>query len=250
MHIIFRDHSLRYTMDVKADKTNLVLDWLLEFRFSSLSILAQRIESTPENSNRFFNRLINDGVIQKFKNVHTRNDTYVMLTRVGLSYLEALGRDISRATTRVQNLGRYAQIIHDVAVQQAAINRITKYNEIVWDRHITIPGIEEKPDLLLIRDQQKVALEYERWRKDSKRIYRTFEVHANNLMNHHYNGIIYSFDKEVDRQFYQKLFDSIEWPRFKKDKKSSKLRMLDTPFFPDKINNLRKCFVFLHEPID
>lgn len=164
-----RDTSLKYPKAIKEEKTRLVLDWLLEFRFSSIDLLAKRISSNSVNSNRFFNSLLRDGVIQAFKNVHTKNERYVMLTTAGLSYLEVLGRDISKSTTRVQHLGRYSQIIHDMAVQYAVLNRIDQFKEVIWDRHIDLPEHQEKPDAILLSPKGYwVALEYERWRKDTK----------------------------------------------------------------------------------
>lgn len=246
-----RDTSLKYPKAIKEEKTRLVLDWLLEFRFSSINLLAKRIGSNSVNSNRFFNSLLRDGVIQAFKNVHTKNERYVMLTTAGLSYLEVLGRDISKSTTRVQHLGRYSQIIHDMAVQYAVLNRIDQFKEVIWDRHIDLPEHQEKPDAILLSPKGYwVALEYERWRKDTKRIFISFLNHSNALSAKHYAGVLYLFDREADYKHYQKLFDSAEWPRYKRETKSGKIRTLDSSFKPDDVKNLRKCFIFSHEPVE
>ncbi len=246
-----RDTSLKYPKAIKEEKTRLVLDWLLEFRFSSIDLLAKRIGSNSVNSNRFFNSLLRDGVIQAFKNVHTKNERYVMLTTAGLSYLEVLGRDISKSTTRVQHLGRYSQIIHDMAVQYAVLNRIDQFKEVIWDRHIDLPEHQEKPDAILLSPKGYwVALEYERWRKDTKRIFISFLNHSNALSAKHYAGVLYLFDREADYKHYQKLFDSAEWPRYKRETKSGKIRTLDSSFKPDDVKNLRKCFIFSHEPVE
>ena len=50
-----RNLDLKYPRAVKDDKTRLVLDWLLEFRFSSIELLSKRIGQTAMNANRFFN---------------------------------------------------------------------------------------------------------------------------------------------------------------------------------------------------
>jgi hypothetical protein len=249
MLISFRNTELTYTMDIKDDKTNIVLDWLLEFRFSSIDLLARRLDSNAANSNRFFNTMIANGLIQKFKNVHTRNDNYVMLTTIGMSYLEGMGRDISVGTTRIANLGKYSQIIHDIAVQEAALKRLHQFEEVIWDRNIQLEETFDKPDLMFKSSTAKVALEYERWRKDTKRIFISFYNHATALTNKQYNGVYYVFDKEVDYLFYQKLFNQNEWPRYKRQKKTGKINALGSTYEPDKVTNLRKCFVFLHEPI-
>lgn len=246
-----RDTSLRYPRAIKDEKTRLVLDWLLEFRFSSIDLLSKRIGSNSVNSNRFFNSLIKDGVIQSFKNVHTKNERYVMLTRAGLSYLEVAGRDIAKATTRVQHLGRYSHIIHDMAVQYAVLNRLDQFEEVIWDRHIDLPDHQEKPDAILKSPRGYwVALEYERWRKDTKRIYISFMNHANALSEKLYAGVFYLFDRDADFKHYQKLFNEDEWPRYKRERKSGRIKQLESPYKPDDVKNLRKCFVFLHEPVE
>lgn len=246
-----RDSELKYPKAIKDEKTRLVLDWLLEFRFSSIDLLAKRLGSNSVNSNRYFNALLKDGVIQAFKNVHTKNERYVMLTRAGLSYLEVLGRDISKATTRVQHLGRYSHIIHDMAVQYAVLNRVAQFEEVIWDRHIELPERQEKPDALLRSPRGYwVALEYERWRKDKKRIYISFMNHANALSEKLYAGVFYLFDKDADHKYYQRLFDAEVWPRYKRDRKSGRVSQLNSTFKPDEIKNLRKCFVFELEPIE
>ena len=245
-----RDTSLKYPRAIKDEKTRLVLDWLLEFRFSSIDLLSKRIGSNSVNSNRFFNSLIKDGVIQSFKNVHTKNERYVMLTRAGVSYLEVAGRDITKAVTRVQNLGRYSHIIHDMAVQYAVLNRLDQFEEVIWDKNINLPDRLEKPDAILKSPRGYwVALEYERWRKDTKRIYISFMNHANALSEKLYAGVFYLFDRDADFKHYQKLFNEDVWPCYKREKKSGKIKRLESTFEPDGVKNLRKCFVFLHEPV-
>lgn len=246
-----RDLNLVYPRAIKEDKTRIILDWLLEFRFSSIDLLAKRIGSNSVNSHRFFNSLLVDGVIQSFKNVHTKNSYYVMLASAGLSYLEVIGRDISKATTRVQHLGRYSHIVHDMAVQYAVLNRLNQFEEVIWDRHIEFPEHQDRPDAIMRSPKGYwVALEYERWRKDTKRIYISFQNHAKALSEKYYAGVFYLFDMEADFKFYQTLFEAEEWPRYKRESKTGKIKELNIGFKPDEIKNLRRCFVFAFEPIE
>ena len=46
MRIVHRDPSLKYPRAIYREKQQLVLDWLLEFRFSSFALLAQRLGLT------------------------------------------------------------------------------------------------------------------------------------------------------------------------------------------------------------
>ena len=43
MRIEHRDPALTYTRAIREDKRQLVLDWLLEFQFSSVELLARRL---------------------------------------------------------------------------------------------------------------------------------------------------------------------------------------------------------------
>ena len=245
-----RDRSLKYPRAIKQDKLRLVLDWLLEFRFSSLDVLAQRIDSTAVNENRFFNSLIADGLIQVFKNVQTNRERYVMLTPTGQDFLLVMGRDVSRATTRAQTLGRYSRILHDLAVQYAVLYRLDQFSEVIWDRHIDLPDHPHKPDVLLRSPRGYwVALEYERWRKDKRRIYISFMAHTDALIKKHYSGVFYLFSLENDHNYYRRLFDAQEWPGYQYEPKSGRIKRLSSSFRPDEIKNLRKCFVFSHEPV-
>lgn len=245
-----RDRSLKYPRAIKQDKLRLVLDWLLEFRFSSFDVLAQRIDSTAVNENRFFNALLSDGLIQVFKNVQTNRERYVMLTPTGQDFLLVMGREVSRATTRAQHLGRYSRILHDLAVQYAVLSRLDQYSEVIWDRHIDLPDHPHKPDVLLRSPRGYwVALEYERWRKDKKRIYISFMAHTRALRKRLYSGVYYLFDLDSDYHYYRRLFGAEEWPGYHYESKSGKIKRLSSSFRPDEIKNLRKCFIFSHEPV-
>ena len=61
-----RDLSLTHPWLVNKDKIKIVLDWLLEFHFSTIDLLAERIGQKKTNANRFFNKLISDGLVQVF----------------------------------------------------------------------------------------------------------------------------------------------------------------------------------------
>lgn len=254
MIIEHRDPNLKYPRAIKDEKIRLVLDWLLEFRFSSIDILAARIGHTPTNANRFFNGLLKDGVIQSFKNVHTKNQRYVMITSAGVSYLEAFGRDVTRAITRVSNLGRYSQIIHDLSVQAIVLRQITNYVEVVWDKYISFGGQHNRPDAVLrqFKDDSNHwhAIEFERWRKDRKRIFMSFVNHAKHFEKKYYVGVYYVFQSKADCSYYKKLFDEKEWPQYERKSKSGQIQSLNYNFNPDTVKNLRKRFAFRFEPLD
>ncbi len=71
MRIERRDPTLTYPRAIREDKRRLVLDWLLEFQFSSVELLAQRLGLTSHSSYKFFRALLDDQLIQHVKSVHT-----------------------------------------------------------------------------------------------------------------------------------------------------------------------------------
>lgn len=250
MIVNHRNYDLTYKRAIKADKVSIVLDWLLEFRFSSFEVLASRLDLKVSSCLRFFGQLIQDGTLQEFRNVHTRGTRYVMLTRTSLSFLEADGRDVSKAVVRSDRLGRHATIIHDLAVQYAALAVIKEFecDEVVWDRNIDYDG--ERPDLLFHSPKGYwAALEYERWKKKDAQIYRIFQFHARSLVEKRYSAIFYYFDKMADKKIYESLFNKEEWPTFAKDK-TRRWKVQSGVFRPASIEGLESRFKFVHHPIE
>lgn len=242
MIIEWRDPENKYPVKIKKEKTRIILDWLLEFRFSSFDILAKRINSTKTNSNRFFNALINEEVIKVFKNVHTDNTRYVMLWSNGVEYLKSWGRDTEKAVTRIQKMGRYGQILHDIGVQQCALRKMQKATEVIWDRNITW---QEKPDLLIKSNKGYwAALEYERWRKDKKRIYISLSNHIHWLREGKHKGVIYTFDQDSDLEHYKKIWLETEWPLYARNAKNGKIESTGESLKISKSDPIRKGFIF------
>ena len=156
----------------------------------------------------FFNRILNrDGVMQKFTNAHASHGRYVMLTSAGLSVLESHGRDVSGAITDPDRLSRYSRILHDMASQYAVLKRLDDYTEVIWDHHLDYVEKSRRPDALLKNAAgSRLALEYERWRKDRKRIYMAFYRHVQALRKGQWDRVCYVFDQAVDHGHYEMLF--------------------------------------------
>ncbi len=249
MRIEHRDPTLTYPRAIREEKRRLVLDWLLEFQFSSVDLLARRLGLTYQSSYKFFRALLDDQIIQQFKSVHTNQARYLMLTKAGVDLLQVAGRDVAHAHTHPSRLNRYSHIMHDLAVQRAVLKRLAHYDEVIWDQHINIPEQCENPDVLLHAPKGYwVALDYEHWRKEDKRIYLSFMNHARALIKRHYSGVYYLFDREPDLVHYQTLFAAQAWPEYQYNRKTGNITPTGTHFQPDTIERLRDCFLFLHEP--
>lgn len=242
-----RDPSLKYTKAIKQEKVRLVLDWLLEFRFSNFECLAKRIGSNKVNSNRFLNSLVSDGLLNQFQNAHTNNEKYVALTSAGLGYLESYGRDVSKAVTRTSTLKKYSQVLHDIAVQISVLDMIEGggFSEVIWDRNISFDTGGEVPDAVICNEKGIwFAIEVERWRKSSYRIFHKFHSHFKNIKARHYVGVNYIFFEEADLKYYKRLFDEKDWPMFDRKPKSGEMKKLSKIFKPDEVSNLRLCYNF------
>ena len=251
MRIVHRDPSLKYPRAIYREKQQLVLDWLWEFGFSSFALLAERLGLTCQTSYKFFRLLRNNGLVQRFTHDYYNHEQYYMLTRAGADVLHEAGRDRKKAWISPSRLIRRPNMPHDLAVQQAAIPRLVHYKELIAEHHITIPEPFHRPDLLMLNHKDFwIAYEYERSRKQTERIFISFNNHAQAIINRHYHATYFLFARESDRAYYQTLFDSTAWPEYKVNRQTGKIFRLYETFKPDTVTNLRKCFLFIHEPAD
>ena len=131
MKIIERNAHLTYTRYIQQEKRLLVLSWLLEFRFSSPSILAQLLGQPVANNARFFMSLLEQRFIRTFKNVHTNLERLFMLDRTGIDFLMNHGLNVDNACTKPYVLQRYGFILHDQAVQEAVICKTDHHSEVI-----------------------------------------------------------------------------------------------------------------------
>lgn len=258
MKINFRDSSLRYPMAIRDDKTLIVLDWLLEFRFSNYEILASRIDQSSANANRFFKRLADNQLIKPFKSVYASGRKFVMLDSNGVGFLESRGRSTQIAITRESRVGNYSNLMHDLAIQHIVLEAINEfrlksvnYTDVIWDRHIKSLPHDVRPDALLkTSNGQLICFEVERYRKDRRKIYFKYRLHAENILNGKYKGVFYFFLNESDKIFYESLCNAPEWPFItKKEKDRGKLIRKSNDFIPEQLApKLHKCFSFIHSP--
>jgi hypothetical protein len=245
MKIIERNAQLTYTRDIQQEKMLLLLSWLLEFRFSSPRILALLLKQPVANTSRFFSTLLKDRFIRTFTNVHTNRERLFMLDQSGVDFLINHGFDLSQSCTKPHVLHRYRLILHDQAVQEAVIHKISRHREVIWDKNITHIDAVSRPDALMqMHTGYWVALDYERWRKSLNRVYLMYYHHAQAIEHGHYHGVYLYFHSHDDMLFYQQLFDSEKWPVFSKDTKTGKLSHTDQYYVPDQIKNLRSNFSF------
>jgi hypothetical protein len=247
MKIEKRDKTEKNPQAVKSQKVRILLKWLLEFRFSTFDVLSTVLESNKTNLNRFYNGLIENGFIQTSTNVHTGSKLkFVILAKAGVDYLANLGVDTSKAKIRISDFRRYSKIAHDISVQNYVVSQITKIDEVIWDRNISVSEGDERPDAMLHHENGNywLAVQYERWPKEASRIYHLFLQHAKARNSGKYSVTVFVFDQQQDLNLYKRLFDKAEWPMFKRDYKKGHMLSLGTTFDPEEHFNLRKSFIF------
>ena len=230
---------------MKDEKMVIVFSWLLEFRFSTPRILTNVLGLSITSTPRFFSGLIKNGFIRVLKNVHTDKERLFMLTQLGVDFLKAREFDVSNAVTKSGRLERYSMVLHDIGVQGFVFSKMSTCSEVVWDKNIVDIDSKCRPDALMRKSSngQFVGIEYERWRKNLKRIYSSFVNHSNQMIDGHYKGVYFIFNSESDRIHYQELFNSERWPLFSQHA-GGQLSHTGQFFYPDQIENLRRGFVF------
>jgi len=245
INILKRDPTILNTLDMKDEKMVIVFSWLLEFRFSTPRILTNVLGLSITSTPRFFSGLIKNGFIRVLKNVHTDKERLFMLTQLSVDFLNAREFDVSNAVTKSGRLERYSMVLHDVGVQRFVFSKMSTCSEVVWDKNIVDIDSKCRPDALMRKSSngQFVGIEYERWRKNLKRIYSSFVNHSNQMIDGHYKGVYFIFNSESDRIHYQELFNSERWPLFSQHA-GGQLSHTGQFFYPDQIENLRRGFVF------
>ncbi len=242
-----RNNDLKDPFAIKHDKMKIILDWLLEFRFSTLSVLTKRLNQPLAHSSRFFNLLIKQGIIKEFRNQYFR-DRLIMLTSHGAEFLDFLGRNVSRAQINTDNYSKSTLIFHHLEVQKSILKRIAsnKFTEVIWDKNIKLKKQKERPDALLKSvNNYWIALEVERRRKEETRIFSSFYAHISAINKNQYDGVYYIFNFEYDYRHYKSLLNKNLWPRIVYDKHR---KPKQTKEFFDPPQGLRDRFVLFLEP--
>jgi len=254
MIVEFRDKALKYPKAVKKEKKRLVLDWLLEFQVSSFSLLATRIGQNKTNANRFFNALVNEQVILRFRDAHSIHSRCVMLRVEGVRYLKKLDREVEHAITRRVRLPRYSPVLHNLAVQTVILKRLDKYKEVISNRNIQLGDHWDRPDALLKLENKNreywLALQVVRWQWNEREVYLSFMSHINNMNEGHYVRVVFVFLSKEMCVFYEKLFSETSWPRYKRRVRSGLIDPLEGSLELDQADELRKHFTFKYEPVE
>lgn len=234
-----RDLSIKDTSNIFRDKLKIVGSWLLEFRFSDQKTLAFLLGQKVKSTDRFFLNLEKKGIILKFENEYFPNRKFYTLSGNAAAYLETeFGLDTYGAPYRLSRLRLYYKIAHDLDLQWAILNKLSKVNEVFWERHIpSFEKMENGPDALVVtKEGYRAALEYERTRKSKKRIREKFYEVFKNLVKNRFDGAVFIFKEGSDKDLYKQIFDDVKIsdPQMKKI----------GPFDEERFSLMKAMFVF------
>lgn len=217
MQIRFRPANL-CPVETKRTKQALIFDWLQEFRFSNLDILAARIGSDRKNSERLFKQLRDSHWLTQFTNILTEKN-YLMLGPQGKKWAEANGADTAYVTIKARYLRETAQIYHAIRIQETLIDLIScnQITNIYSEHSIKIEGSDKRnrPDALIKTPKLLLAYELERTRKHKPSVFYALYNHAIRILKGEYDGVVYKFENASDLAFYEKLLHQDTWPIYK-----------------------------------
>lgn len=238
-------------------KRDLVIDWLVTARFSSLEILSALTGMKSKDNAYFFKRLIETGVIVRFKNeTHSKKDL-VRLGRAGWGLY--CGGELPDTNIRSDVFEKHQRIAHDLQVQKLMLNRFVKFSEIhiSYDqRHEDLQ--EVKPDALVFDKScngKPACIEVEYTRKNHQKIYEKFHQYRKKITDGSFSWAVFYFMNESDCETYKRLFEAESWPKWskKKNNKGKEFWSRDEHNMPVNSNeSFRSHFLFvvLNNPTD
>ena len=206
--------------ELRDQRYTLVLQWLQEFRYSSLPILANLLDLSEVNAGktwRIFNNMLERKLVQRVRNEYGDIEPLVMADKGGKVWLELRGVDASELATWPAPLERLRTVAHDLSVQRAVLARRDRYSQVTSEKNLAAAEGGERiirPDAVLTdeRDGSHIAFEYELTRKNHGRVYQSFQAHALNIEHGRYDGVVFLFATEASRKVYEGLFKAPKWP--------------------------------------
>lgn len=201
------------------EKRDFVVRWLLEFQYSTRSVLCAAMQLKRTSQSNFFQSLKNSGLF-----VMTRhpllNEQLVLLSTSGKHYAAMI--DPERADRYHATASRVisSTTIHGLKVQAGVIARTDVSIPFSFQSERFMEGIErsKRPDALVDLDGTRVALEIELTQKSTKRIYLGFLDHVQNMKQSSYERVCYLFPNQALKEIYQERFDRPVWPVFYRDR--------------------------------
>ncbi len=200
-----------------AEKRDFVLQWLLEFHYSTAKILSRALGLQRANQSRFFVSLKKSGLVAITTSPFIYEQIY-FLSGKGKAFAHMLSEKAEAyAMTATKILA--TTTIHHLSVQCAVLTRsaLTLPFDFQSEWHLDLP-VAKRPDAVLSRGKRVEAIEVELTQKTIPRIYLGFVMHLDNMKQRHYETVEYVFADNGLMQRYQDRFLASEWPLYTANK--------------------------------
>ena len=228
------------------EKRKLVLLWLAEYQYSTLSIMAEVLGVTSTSQWPFFNRLIAGGIVRRI-GVETVRGKLFLLTPVGRELAAEFTEKALDVLTE-PNRVTVSTVRHNLCVQWAVLARLQPGMNHTFEKHLKFADKDKVPDALLEHNGRLTALEIELSHKRTNRVYRAFYDHINAMKDKQYFNVEYVFSNVALRNNYQAKFDEKEWPII--ERRKGQLIQSERVFQPDSMAGLRDRFTFVVQDFD
>jgi hypothetical protein len=205
------------------EKLDKIILWLAQFHYSTRKIMAKMLGLNINSHHAYFKKLEDRKILKRTEAYSIRSDIYV-LTSIGKELaaekINPLFIDYPIESIKIN----HSNLRHNLAVQKIVIKLINehKYDLFFSEKNIhavTNYSFEKKPDALLIleKDSKKTMLEVELTAKSDRRIFKAFQDHCKGLVNQSYETVIYVFQTQTLKNYYEIRFKQEIWPEYKQN---------------------------------
>lgn len=205
------------------EKTRLVLEWLLEHRFSSIEFLAATLGLEPNGVSRFINQLKEDGLIESLNPKKYKKRGLVILGPRAARFLEGETRDFTADITKGRRMEYNAELHHALQIQKALLKYLPTALEIISEYNIK--KMIKRPDALVFQENSLIAIEFEDSGKFRKTTQLIFQVYIDMIKSGQVSEVHFHFSNVKTCENYKKWFNEIDWfeGEIRTKKKTSKL---------------------------
>lgn len=191
------------------EKTLRTLQWLLEFRISSIEILSATLGLEPNGASRFFKHLIDQHLIERVKATYCDKRDLVILGYRAATYLEGDTRDFTSDIAKARRMKSKDDLNHHLEVQKAVLRLLPQAMEVISEFNIELEG--KRPDALVLIGNSVLAMEMEKTHKSKKTVHLIFQQYLKLISSGHVACVYFFFSKKEDRERYQRYFAEEDW---------------------------------------
>lgn len=228
------------------EKIENILLWLVEFHYSTPSILSKMLHVKVRGQGAFFRRLLNQGLIRQVP-IPMLSERLLMLTPFGKERAAMLTEKALDYVTEPSKIA-LSNVVHTLSVQAAVIHRYEPGVIVISERHLPYDDRSKLPDAVIVSGGIATALEVELTHKKIARIYRGFIDHAKAVKHGSYARVEYIFPSQSLCANYSGKFESESWPIVKYSA-AQKLVKTGKVFSPHTDPHFRHSFKFTTEAL-